>query len=124
MLVLLVIFIITAPLLTHAIQLDLPRAAAASAPETPRTITVTIDAAGKLYWNDRAVSMADLQARLSAEGRGPEPAELHLRADQASRYQVIAAVMSAAQQAGLSRIGFVTEPAGAAGGARNETLTH
>jgi biopolymer transport protein ExbD len=124
MLVLLVIFIITAPLLTHAIRLDLPRVAAASSPETRRTVTVTVDAAGKLYWNDKAISLADLRARMADEGRSPEPAELHLRADQASRYQMIAAVMSAAQQAGLSRIGFVTEPPSTTAAAQKVTPPH
>jgi len=111
MLVLLVIFIITAPLLTHAIKLDLPHAAAASAPETPLTVTVAIDAAGRLYWNDKPVSMAELQNRMQSQGHSAEPVELHLRADQATHYQAIAAVMAAAQQAGLSRIGFVTQAA-------------
>jgi len=112
MLVLLVIFILTAPLLTHAIRLDLPKAASASTPDTPSTITVAIDAAGKLYWNDQpnAIAPAELQARLTNAGRADSPPELHLRADQAVRYRAVAEVMAAAQQAGLARIGFVTAP--------------
>ncbi|MGQ7840037.1 ExbD/TolR family protein, partial [Burkholderia pseudomallei] len=89
MLVLLVIFIITAPLLTHAIRLDLPKVAAAPARETPETITVSIDAAGKLYWNDAPVAPVApdaLAARLrDAAAAGQDP-ELHLRAARDTRY--------------------------------------
>ncbi|CAJ3601192.1 biopolymer ExbD/TolR family transporter [Burkholderia pseudomallei] len=109
MLVLLVIFIITAPLLTHAIRLDLPKVAAAPARETPETITVSIDAAGKLYWNDAPVAPDALAARLrDAAAAGQDP-ELHLRAARDTRYDTIAQVMGAAQQAGVARIGFVTD---------------
>ncbi|ARK49601.1 ExbD/TolR family protein [Burkholderia pseudomallei] len=109
MLVLLVIFIITAPLLTHAIRLDLPKVAAAPARETPETITVSIDAAGKLYWNDVPVALDALAARLrDAAAAGQDP-ELYLRAARDTRYDTIAQVMGAAQQAGVARIGFVTD---------------
>ncbi|QDD63237.1 biopolymer transporter ExbD [Herbaspirillum seropedicae] len=110
MLVLLVIFIITAPMFTHALKLDLPTAQSAPAPEKPETITLGIDAAGKLYWNDQPVSSEELDARLTAAaGKQPQP-ELQLRADKSTRYQTIAEVMSAAQGAGLSKLGFVTDP--------------
>ncbi|MCA1325328.1 ExbD/TolR family protein [Herbaspirillum sp. alder98] len=110
MLVLLVIFIISAPLFTHAVKLDLPTASSAPAPEKPETVTVAIDAAGKLYWNDQAVDSAALEARLAtAATQQPQP-ELQLRADKSTRYEIIAEVMSAAQSAGLSKLGFVTEP--------------
>jgi biopolymer transport protein ExbD len=116
MLVLLVIFIITAPLLTHAIRLDLPDARAPAADERPDTITVSIDADGRLYWNDAPLADAEaLRARLAdAAGATPTP-ELHLRADREVRYQRLAEVMSAAQEAGIGRIGFVTEPPPAQG---------
>ena len=111
MLVLLVIFIITAPLLTHAIRLDLPQAEAPSTPEKPETIALSIDAGGALYWNNDPVEgVAALRQRLAdAATRTPKP-ELHLRADRDTRYQRIAEVMSAAQGAGLTSIGFVTDP--------------
>ncbi len=112
MLVLLVIFIITAPLLTHAIRLDLPKAASAPAPLTPHTITLSIDDAGRLYWDGQALTLDAARARLGEAGRAAPAPELHLRASRATRYDVIAQVMSAAQQAGLDRIGFVTEPPG------------
>ena len=110
MLVLLVIFIITAPLLTHAIRLELPKVASAPAPQTPKTITLSIDDAGRLYWDARPLSLEAVRANLAQAAKAGEPPELHLRASQATRYEVIAQVMSAAQQAGIERIGFVTEP--------------
>ncbi|MFX5554985.1 biopolymer transporter ExbD, partial [Acinetobacter baumannii] len=79
MLVLLVIFIITAPMFTHALKLDLPTAQSNPAPEKPETITLGIVAAGKLYWNDQPVSEADMDARLAAAAaKKPQP-ELQLR---------------------------------------------
>ena len=117
MLVLLVIFIITAPLLTHAIKLDLPRAAAPASAEKPETIALSIDAAGRLFWNNEPVAGPEALSQRFAEAaaRQPQP-ELHLRADRETRYQRIAEVMSSAQQAGIARIGFVTDP-GTAGAA-------
>jgi biopolymer transport protein ExbD len=110
MLVLLVIFIITAPLFTHAIRLDLPKVASQVARETPDTITLSIDDTGKFYWNDKPVTFEQMQAQFAAEGKKPAQPELHLRASAATHYDVIARVMGAAQSAGLSKIGFVTEP--------------
>ncbi|CAH2774318.1 MAG: Biopolymer transport protein ExbD/TolR [uncultured Caballeronia sp.] len=119
MLVLLVIFIITAPLITHAIRLDLPKVASQPARETPQTITLSIDDAGKLYWNDAPISEADMRARFAEAGKAAEQQpKLHLRASSATRYDVLAKVMGAAQQAGLERIGFVTQPVAAAQPAR------
>ncbi|WP_175915708.1 MULTISPECIES: biopolymer transporter ExbD [unclassified Burkholderia] len=116
MLVLLVIFIITAPLMTHAIRLDLPKVAASVARDTPQSVTLSIDDAGKLYWDDVPVALDALPARFRAAAAGAAPPELRLRASRATRYDVIAQVMGAAQAAGLTRIGFVTDmpPAGAA----------
>ncbi|RDK04715.1 ExbD/TolR family protein [Paraburkholderia lacunae] len=110
MLVLLVIFIITAPLFTHAIRLDLPKVAAASARQTPQTISLSIDAAGKLYWNGNVITLEQMRARFVQAGKEADQPEIHLRAERSTRYEVIAQVMGAAQQAGLERIGFVTDP--------------
>ncbi|WP_244847220.1 biopolymer transporter ExbD [Caballeronia sp. SL2Y3] len=110
MLVLLVIFIITAPLFTHAIRLDLPKVSSQPARETPQTITLSIDDAGKLYWNDAPISAADMRARFAVAGKAAEKPELHLRASSGTRYEIVAQVMGAAQQAGIERIGFVTQP--------------
>ncbi|MCP1575993.1 biopolymer transporter ExbD [Herbaspirillum rubrisubalbicans] len=110
MLVLLVIFIITAPMFTHALKLDLPTAQSSPAPEKPETITLGIDAAGKLYWNDQPVSQAEMDTRLAAAAEKKPQPELQLRADKSTRYQTIAELMSAAQGAGLTKLGFVTDP--------------
>jgi biopolymer transport protein ExbD len=118
-LVLLVVFIIAAPLLTYAIKLDLPAAQAAPAGPAPAAIDVSIDAAGTLYWNRMVVDGAGLEARLKeAAAATPQP-ELHLRADRAVRYEVVAQLMSAAQRAGLQHIGFVTDPAASTGQPRS-----
>lgn len=119
MLVLLVIFIITAPMFTHALKLDLPTAQSNPAPEKPETITLGIDAAGKLYWNDQQVSEQEMDTRLAAAAtKKPQP-DLQLRADKSTRYETIAEVMSAAQGAGLTKLGFVTDPK--AGGKSGKT---
>ena len=110
MLVLLVIFIITAPLFTHAIKLELPNAQSQAAPEKPETITLAINAEGKLFWNNAAITREELSQRIAtASQKKPQP-ELQLRADKSTRYEVIAQVMSAAQNGGMSKIGFVTDP--------------
>jgi biopolymer transport protein ExbD len=110
MLVLLVIFIITAPLFTHAIQLELPTAQSAPAQVKAETITVSIDGAGKIYWNEAALQTEALAARFAASAKLLPQPDLQLRADKATRYEVIAQVMAAAQANGIARIGFITEP--------------
>ncbi|HEX7636511.1 MAG TPA: biopolymer transporter ExbD [Noviherbaspirillum sp.] len=109
MLVLLVIFIITAPLFTHAIKLDLPNAQSAPAPEKPETISLSINGEGNIFWNNDAINQKDLDAKLAeAAKKQPQP-ELQLRADKSTRYEVIAQVMAAAQNSGMTKIGFVTD---------------
>jgi len=110
MLVLLVIFIITAPLLATAIRLDLPDARAAAVSGGAEAIRLALDAEGRLYWNDTQIDERELAPRLAAAARSQPQPELHLRADKDTRYQRLAQVLAAAQEAGLARIGFVTEP--------------
>ncbi|MDO9268252.1 MAG: biopolymer transporter ExbD [Methylobacter sp.] len=110
MLVLLVIFIITAPLLTHSIKIDLPQAGSQTNPEKPDTVTLSINAEGKLFWNDTAFEETDLASRLTAAAQKKPQPELHLRADKTTNYQQLAMVMSAAQNAGIEKLGFVTDP--------------
>ena len=113
MLVLLIIFIITAPLLTHAVKVDLPHASTQASPEKPETITLSVNGEGAMYWNADPVAEADLAVRLvTAAQQQPQP-ELHLRVDREARYQRIAEIMAAAHNAGVSKIGFVTDPNGA-----------
>ncbi len=116
MLVLLVIFIITAPLITHSIRLDLPDAQAAASSESAGTITISIPDSGVVHWNNEPLADQDaLRAKLrEAATAQPQPA-VHLRADRDTRYQIIAEVMSAAQQAGIRTLAFVTDPAQATG---------
>ncbi|HEY4073642.1 MAG TPA: biopolymer transporter ExbD [Herbaspirillum sp.] len=110
MLVLLVIFIMAAPLFTHAIKLDLPSAQSAPSEEKPQTVTIAVDPAGKLFWNDAPVSRADLTSRLSASAaKKPQP-DIMIRADKNTRYEVVTDLLAAAQTQGLSKIGFVTSP--------------
>jgi biopolymer transport protein ExbD len=110
MLVLLIIFIITAPLLTHAVRINLPHAASQASPETAETVTIAIDGSGAMFWNSDAVQETVLYARLAeAANRQPQP-ELHLRVDRDTRYQRVAEVLAAARNAGIARIGFVTDP--------------
>ena len=117
MLVLLVIFIITAPLLSYAIRLELPKEPAPATDAAAVSVSLSIDADGRLYWNNDALSDEELRARIAAAAQQPTPPELQLRADRATRYERVAFVLAVAQQAGLSKLGFVTdpEPAGHAG---------
>ncbi len=115
MLVLLVIFIITAPLLARALKLDLPQAEAPPAVVQPQTIQLVVDAAGAMRWNGEPIGSDELAARLAkAAAQSPQP-EVHLGADRAVRYEHVAAVLAAAQKAGLKQLAFVTEPPAARG---------
>lgn len=111
MLVLLVIFIVTAPLLTHAVKIDLPKASSAPNQTKPDNVQVAIDAQGRLYWNGESVDGPALAEHLrESAARQPQP-ELHLRAERTTPYEKVAQVMSESARLGLNRIGFVTEPA-------------
>ena len=110
MLVLVVIFILTAPLLASAIRLDLPRADGTQAGDAPPFVTLVVDKSGQAFLNDAPVSPDELASRLAqTAGRNPDT-EVQLRADQAVPYGRVVEVMGAAQKAGLNRIGFVAEP--------------
>lgn len=110
MLVLLVIFIVTAPLLTHAVKIDLPRASSELNTPKRENIHLSIDAAGMVYWNGEPVESNHLHQRMAASAvLEPQP-ELHIRADGELAYKQVVSVMSDAANAGLTRIGFVTDP--------------
>ena len=110
MLVLLVIFMLTAPLLTSAVRLELPSADAPPAPATPAPLTLALDAQGGLFLNDRPLSAEQLRKQLQDAARLDPETELQLRADQALPYGKVVEVMALAQKAGLSRIWFVAQP--------------
>ncbi len=113
MLVLLIIFMITAPLMSHKIRIDLPQAN----PETqeqnpPEPIDLAIKATGDLYWNDEPLTEPMLQAQLRVVAqKSPQP-ELQIRADKTTQYQLIATVMADAKAAGMVKIGFITSAGG------------
>jgi biopolymer transport protein ExbD len=110
MLVLLVIFIVTAPLLTHAVKIDLPKASSSPNITKPDNVQLGIKADGQLYWNGDAIDDAGLEARFTASAKlDPQP-EVHIRAEGATQYERVARVMSAAAKTGLTKIGFVTDP--------------
>ena len=110
MLVLLVIFIVTAPLLTHAVKVDLPKASSQPNETKPDNIQFAIDAKGALYWNGETVEKPLLAARFSQAAKLQPQPELHLRAEKSTPYEKVAEVMALASKAGLTRIGFVSEP--------------
>ncbi|WP_332826715.1 ExbD/TolR family protein [Ramlibacter sp.] len=109
MLVLVVIFIITAPLLASSIRLDLPKAEGAQPGDAPRFVTVVLDKAGQVFVNDKPVTPPQLAEQLAAAAQANPDTEIQLRADQAVPYGRIVEVMGVAHKAGLSRIGFVAE---------------
>ena len=110
MLVLLIIFIITVPVMKHAINIDLPRATNQPQDAKPETIRLSVDAQGAYYWNETKILDQELQGKLmAASARNPQP-ELHIRGDRDVRYERVAQAMAAAQLAGIRKIGFITEP--------------
>ena len=109
MLVLLVIFILTAPLLTSAIRLDLPQAEGADAGASPQAVSLVVDAQGVVYWNDQPITPEALRLRLAEAAKRNPNTELELRADASVPYGRVVETMGLAQKAGLSRIGFVAQ---------------
>ena len=109
MLVLLVIFIITAPLLASSIKLDLPKTEAAKPGDAAPFVTVVVDPAGQTYVNDQLMSLAELAQKLTQTAQANPQTEVQLRADAAVPYGRIVEVMGTAQKAGLNRIGFVAD---------------
>lgn len=109
-LVLLVIFIVTAPLLTHAVKIDLPKASSSINITKPEHIEFGIRENGDLFWNGEAIAPETLAQRFAqAAAKQPQP-EVHIRADRHVYYEKVAQVMALAAKAGLVRIGFVSEP--------------
>ena len=112
MLVLLVIFIVTAPLLTHAVKIDLPKASSNANITKPEHIEFGIRESGDLYWNGEQIMLAALPQRFAQEARKLPQPEVHIRADRLVHYEKVAQVMAHAARAGLVRIGFVSDPDG------------
>ena len=110
MLVLLVIFIITAPLLTHAVKVDLPKASSAANQTKPDNVQLAIDAAGIVHWNGEVLDRSGWRARMDATAALKPQPEVHIRADGGVPYRRVAEVMADAARAGLTRLGFITDP--------------
>ena len=111
MLVLLIIFIITVPVIKHAVNVDLPQASNQRLIDKPENIQLSIHADGSYFWNADSVSDAELEKRLAAAAALTTQPELHIQGDKDVRYERVALAMAAAQRAGLHKIGFVTMPA-------------
>ena len=109
MLVLLVVFIVTAPLLTHSVAVALPRASAEQHADRPEAIRLTLDTTGQLFWNDAPLELDALPERLRARVAVTPDVSVQLRADRDTRYDTVAQVMAAARSAGVERLGFITE---------------
>ncbi|MCW5237581.1 ExbD/TolR family protein [Verminephrobacter eiseniae] len=110
MLVLLIIFIITVPVMKHSVNVDLPRAINQPENLKPETVRLSVSANGDYYWNESQITPEELLSRLHTEAaKAPQP-DLHIRGDKAVRYEYVAQALAAAQRAGLRKIGFVTDP--------------
>jgi biopolymer transport protein ExbD len=112
MLVLLIVFMVTIPVIRHAVKIDLPHASSQKEETKPAQVTVAIDADGNVLWNDQKVDEAALSAKIAEAAQASPQPELHLDADRKVPYEKVAQVMSAAQAGGLTKIGFVTQPKG------------
>jgi len=110
MLVLLIVFMITIPVMTHSVPIHLPQASAEPLIERPEAIQLSIQADGALLWNQTPVSSAELETRFAAVARMDPQPDLHLRGDAATRYEHIARALATAQRAGIQRLSIVTNP--------------
>lgn len=110
MLVLLVIFIITAPMLSHSLKINLPQVSSQPIEQEPKVIDLAVDEYGQVYWNEQAVPQESLRERFLIESKQQPQPDLRIRADLNTRYEVLAQVMSSARSGGMKRIGFVTRP--------------
>jgi biopolymer transport protein ExbD len=110
MLVLLIIFIITIPVINHSVKIDLPKATSAPEDLKPENIQLSIDADGQIQWNGEFIDDDQLAPKIAAAAQKQPLPELHLFAERTTQYEKVAQVMAAAQAGGLSKIGFVTNP--------------
>ena len=111
MLVLLIIFIITVPIMKHSVEVELPQATNQRENLKPETVRLSVDAGGAYFVNGQAIQDAALEPMLLAEAQKLPQPDLHIQGDKSVRYERVAQAMAAAQRAGLKHIGFVTDPA-------------
>jgi biopolymer transport protein ExbD len=113
MLVLLILFIITIPVMTHAVKIDLPRATDQPPPQNPVTpINIEVQFDGSVLWNGGVVSSADLRSYVSGAAKQDPQPEVHILVDKRAKYDYAASVLFAVQRGGLKKIGFVTDARG------------
>lgn len=112
MLVLLIIFIITVPVITHSVKVDLPQASQQPTEVKPDVVTLTVQRDGSLMWNDEELTFENLELRLQAVAQQEKQPELRIQGDKAVEYEKVVQVMAAAQRAGVEKLGFMTEPQG------------
>ena len=110
MLVLLIIFMITIPVMNHAVKVDLPRATNQPNDTKPQDVNLSVDENGQLFWNAEPVTREEMQVRIEAAARQDPQPEIHIRGDRRVAYDKVAQVMAAVQRAGLRRIGFPLDP--------------
>ena len=111
MLVLLIIFMITAPLMAHKVKIELPEATLDTRPEDPgRPITLAVKEDGEIYWNDERVPMAVLESQLAVEAQKKPQPRIDIRADKTTKYKLIADVVKTAKNVGIAKVGFVATP--------------
>ena len=109
MLVLLIVFIVTLPVIQHSVKIELPKAASSASNSKPETIQVSIDAKGQIFWNTTQVTLDEYIVKAKqAASQDPIP-EVNLRADRRVKYDSVAQVLSASKRNGLTKLGFVTE---------------
>jgi biopolymer transport protein ExbD len=111
MLVLLIVFMVTIPVIRHAVKIDLPHASSQKEDVKPAHVDVSVEADGTVLWDGNPVDDDTLRAKIAAAAQTSPQPELHLNADRKVAYEKVAQVMSAAQSGGLAKIGFVTDPA-------------
>ncbi len=111
MLVLLIIFMITAPLMSHKVQIKLPEAALENRPEPPiQPITLAIKDSGEIFWNDQPIDMSLLETQLAVEAQKVPQPQVDVRADGTTRYKIIRDVVKVAKLTGIRKVGFVATP--------------
>lgn len=109
MLVLLIIFIVTLPVIQHSVKIELPKASSSVSAAKPEMIQVSIDKNSQIYWNNELVSLSEYSQKAQAAANNIPPPEISLRADRRVMYEIVAQVLSTSKKMGLTKIGFVTE---------------
>ncbi len=110
MLVLLIIFLITIPVVTHTVPVQLPKESSQPNPTPPQTIHLSVDQQGVLYWDQAPLNLDRLKQRLEQRAHDPVPPVVQIRGDQRARFDAIGRILAVCQQVGIHRVGFITEP--------------